>query len=99
MQNLSHNSVQGGGQDGGDDQDKSRQKNTLQRDIIMTEADFKKYHNEKVQLEAEIRALKKDEAHIKINLQEKQARLGKVDYELTQAETVLKGLKKKMNLL
>lgn len=99
MQNLSHNNAQGDDQDSGNDQDKSRQKNTLQRDIIMAESDFKKYNNEKMQLDAEIRQLKKDEAHLKVNLQDRQERLNKVAYELTQAETTLKGLKKKLNLL
>lgn len=94
---MQNNKNDGDNQD--DKQDKSRQINTIQRDMIMAEDDFKKYNNEKIQLESEIRALKKEEAHLKINLQDKQGRLSKVEYELTQAEAILKNLKKKLNLL
>jgi hypothetical protein len=81
------------------DQDKARQKNTIQRDMIMMESDLRKFTNEKNALDMDIRQLKKDEAHIKINLREKTARLGKVEFELMQLDTTLKGLKKKLNLI
>lgn len=94
---MQNNNNDGDSQD--DKRDKSRQKNDIQREIIMQEADMSKVMNEKVQLEAEIRAIKKEEAHLKINLQDKQGRLSKIEYELTQAEVILKNLKRKMNLL
>lgn len=96
MQNLSHNNDDDSQVD---EQDKSRQKSALQRDMIMAETDFNKYNNEKVQLEAEIRALKKEEARLKVDLQEKQTRLSRVENELMQLDGSLKSLKKKLNLI
>jgi chromosome segregation ATPase len=82
-----------------DAQDKSRQKTNIQREMIMVESDYRKLANEKANLDMEVRQLKKDESHIKMSLQEKQTRLGKVEYELLQLDTTLKSLKKKLNLL
>jgi chromosome segregation ATPase len=99
MQNFSNDDD--GQDDSGkiDAQEKSRRKNNIQREMIMLESDFRKLSDEKAALDMEIRQFKKDEAHIKINLQEKQARLGKVEFELLQLDTNLKSLKKKLNLL
>ena len=81
------------------DPDKGREKNTIQRDMIMVESDYHKFANEKNALDMEIRSLKKDEAQIKIGLHDKMARLSKVEYELSQADAALKSLKKKLNLI
>ncbi|HCP08736.1 MAG TPA: hypothetical protein DIT25_03000 [Candidatus Moranbacteria bacterium] len=98
MQNFSHNS-NSQADDQAADQDKSRQKNTIQRDMIMLESDLRKLTSEKIALDSEIRSLKKDDAHIKISLKEKQTRLGKVDYELIQMDANMKNLKKKLNAI
>jgi len=99
MQNFSNDNA--GQDDTGQSnvQDKARQKNNIQRETIMVESDYRKLASEKASLDMEIRQLKKDEAHIKINLQEKQTRLGKLEFELLQMDTNLKSLKKKLNLL
>ena len=99
MQNFSHNSNKCDDQSDTDKQDKSRQKNDIQREMVMQESDMRRVINEKNQLEAEISAFKKEEAHIKMNMQEKQERLNKVDFELSQFEATMKGLKKKLNLI
>lgn len=96
MQNFSHN---GGAQNDDESRDKSRKQNEIQRDIIMAEADLRKISQEKIALDAEIRALKKEDDRIKVTMQEKRARLSKVDYEITQAEAVVKALQKKLNLI
>ena len=101
MQNFVHNSggQQGDDQDKNDKQDKARRRNDIQREIIMTESDLKKVAGEKTALDAEIRALKKDEDHIRMNLQDRKAKLIKVEYELTQIDAKVKDLKKKLNLV
>lgn len=81
------------------DQDKSRQRNAIQREIIMTEADQRKFLNEKNALEMEIRQLRHEEDRLKIELKEKQSKLERNDYEILQIDNQIKGLKKKLNLL
>ncbi|MFA6382973.1 MAG: hypothetical protein WCX17_00945 [Parcubacteria group bacterium] len=99
MQNFSNDDASQDDDGKATAQDKARRKSEIQRETIMIESDYRKLANEKASLDMEIRQLKKDEAHIKINLQEKQARLGKVEFELLQLDTNLKSLKKKLNLL
>ncbi|MFA6973386.1 MAG: hypothetical protein WC238_01425 [Parcubacteria group bacterium] len=98
MQNFSHNSGQGD-EDKNAKQDKSRQRQEIQREMIMTESDLRKVTKEKTDLDGEIRALKKEEDHIQMSMQDKKARLIKVEYELTQIDVKIKGLKKKLNLV
>ena len=81
------------------DEDKKREKNNTQREIIMVDADFKKFNNEKIRLESELRSLKKDESRIKVEMQDRQLRLGKVSQEVMQLEARQRALKKKLNSL
>jgi len=78
------------------DQDKSRSRNDIQREIVMQESDLHKKLAEKVRFEAEIRALKKDEARIRVAIQEKQEIYSKMGYEILQMENAIKNLKKKL---
>lgn len=98
MQNFSHNSSQIGN-DQSVSQDKARQRNEIQRDIIMAESDLRKVTNEKNALDVEIRELKKDEDRIRMNMQDRKSRLTKVEYELTQIDVKIKSLKRKLNLV
>lgn len=81
------------------DQDKSRSRADIQREIVMQESDLHKKMAEKVRFEAEIRALKKDEARIRVALQEKQEIFSKMGYEILQMENGIKALKKKLYTL
>ena len=78
------------------DQDKSRSRNDIQREIVMQESDLRKKLAEKVRFEAEIRALKKDEARVRVAIQEKQEVYSKMGYEILQMENAIKSLKKKL---
>lgn len=78
------------------DQDKSRSRADIQREIVMQESDLHKKLAEKVRFEAEIRALKKDEARVRVALQEKQEIFSKIGYEILQMENAIKALKKKL---
>lgn len=80
-------------------EDKNRKSNDIQREIVMQESDLRKKLAEKVRFEAEIRALKKDEARIRVALQEKQEKFSKIDYEILQMENAIKSLKKKLYTL
>ncbi len=95
-QNFSHGSNDQSGQAG---QDKSRARADIQREIVMQESDLHKKMAEKVRSEAEIRALKKDEARIRVALQEKQEEFSRMDYEILQMENAIKSLKKKLYTL
>jgi len=95
MQNLS------GGMPGGmsTDSEKDRRRSAIQRETIMKDADYRRSVNEKIQIEAEINRLKNDEAHIKLSLQERQARLLKLEQEISRLDGEMRDLKKKLNLL
>lgn len=80
-------------------QDKTSQRNNLQREMIMKESDLKKVLAEKTKLEGEIRELKKDESRIRIEMENKQGQIKKIEQEAMMMEAELKNLKKKMNLL
>ncbi len=80
-------------------QDKTRQKNDLQREMIMKEGDYKKIMGNKTRLEAEIRGLEKEGDRIKVAVQDKKKQIEKIDQEARMVEVELKNLKKKMNLL
>jgi septal ring factor EnvC (AmiA/AmiB activator) len=80
-------------------QDKLRQRNDLQREMIMKEGDYKKILNQKIKLEAEIRGQEKDEERIKVAVQAKKKQIEKIDQEIRMVEAELKNLKKKMNLI
>jgi hypothetical protein len=82
-----------------DEHQKTMDRTAIQREMIMIEGDQHKFAREKSTLEMEIRQLKKDEAHIRMNLQEKQTHLGKVENELLQLDNQIKSLRKKLNLL
>ena len=82
-----------------DEADKDRKKNSINQDLTIQESDYRKALSEKNQLESELRALKKDEAHIKIAMQEKQIKLEKLTQEIFRLETEIKSLKKKFNTL
>lgn len=81
------------------DEDKSRMKNMTLRDIVMIESDYHKKQNEKVQLEAEIRLLKKKDSEIRVELQDKQVLLSRIDQDVAQMEADLHRLKNKLNQL
>lgn len=84
---------------GATDQDKSRRRSVIQREVVMQEADYRRSINEKIKLEAEVRQLKNDEAHIRISLQEKQAQLTRLEQEVARSDSELRELKKKLNTL
>ena len=79
--------------------DKSRQRNELQRDIIMLEADKGKKNAQKMQLDAEIRECKKAQDRASMELQDKQSKLQEVEREAATIEVSIKDLKKKLNLV
>ena len=79
--------------------DKSRQRNELQRDIIMLEADKGKKNAQKMQLDAEIRECKKAQDRAEMEFQAKQLQLKKIEQEITTLDVSIKGLKKKLNVI
>ncbi|MEK7598460.1 MAG: hypothetical protein AAB487_01870 [Patescibacteria group bacterium] len=79
--------------------DKASQKNVLQREIIMQEADYRKSVNEKVKLEFEIRKIKEEEAQLRISLQGKELGLAKMQQDMKIAEEAIHKTKKKLNLI
>lgn len=95
MQNMS------GGTSGGasTDAEKSRHRSVIQREIMMKDADYRRSVNEKMQIETELRGLKNEEAHIRVSLLEKQARLIKLEQDIRRSDGELSELKKKLNLL
>ncbi len=82
-----------------DEQDRHRKINDLQREIIMSEADLKKVESEKIIIKAEERRLKKDIDHLRINMQEEQAKLQAVEQKIIMKQTEINHLKKQLNLI
>lgn len=95
MQNLS------GGKPGSvsADTDKARHRSVIQREIIMKDADYRRSVNEKIQIETEVKRLKNEEAHIRVSLLEKQARLLRLEQDIARSDGELHDLRKKLNLL
>ena len=80
-------------------QDKTRQRNDLQREMIMKDGDYKKILSGKISLEAEIRSLKKEEDRIKVEIQVKEKSIQGIDQKAMMMANEIKNLKKKMNTL
>lgn len=81
------------------DQDNHRKKTDIQREIIMSEGDLRKVANEKIAIEGEMRRLKKESDQIRINMQQHQERLKKVDQDIMMRTADIAHLKKQLNLL
>ena len=85
--------------DQNNDSEKSRKRNEFQRSIIILESDYKKRVGEKTQIDADMRALKKDEEMARVNQRVKQEDLNKLNQDLMILENEIKSLRKKLNLL
>ena len=80
-------------------QDIARQRNELQREIVMADSELRKIVAQKTTLESEIRQLKKQQERIDVDIQQKQNDLKKKEFEITQMEAQIAGVHKKINLL
>ncbi len=80
-------------------EDKKRQKNTIQVQMIIMESDGRKLMNEKNILDAEIRKIGRDIDRLKVELSQKKERLAKVSDQIIQNEEEIKRLKKKLATL
>jgi len=81
------------------EQEKHRKRNDLQREIIMSESDLKKVVNEKTLIDAEIRRLKNEMDHLKIDMQAKVQRLHTVDQDIIMRQAEISHLRKQINLI
>jgi hypothetical protein len=81
------------------DEDKKRQRNSLQMETIMLESEISKLKTEKDSLDGEIRKLRMDEERLRITSDEKKKRLERVNQEISGKEAEIKHAKKKINLL
>ena len=82
-----------------DDVEKKRQRSELQRSIIILESDYRKKITERVQIDADMRKLRKEEEMARVNQRVKQEELKKLDQDVMVMENEIKGLKKKLNLI
>lgn len=80
-------------------QDKTKQRNDLQRDMIMKGADYKKIETKKLVLLAEIRRMESEEKRMDLEIGKKKGEIEKIDQEARMVEIELKNIKKKMNLI
>jgi len=80
-------------------QDKTRQRNDMQREMIMKDGDYKKILSGKINLEAEIRSLRKEGDRIKMEIQVKEKTIQGIDQKAMMMANEIKTLKKKMNTL
>jgi hypothetical protein len=81
------------------EEDKKRQRNSLQMEIIMLESEISKLSAEKNELEAEIRKTRMDEERMRVVLDEKRKKFETVIQNIAEKEMEIKSMKKKMNLL
>lgn len=86
-------------QDLSQQQDVSRQRSELQRELIMVESDLKQAEQRKAELEMEIRKMKKDQSQIAVDIQTKQAESKKLEFEAMQLEAKTREVRKKINAL
>jgi len=80
-------------------EEKKRQKNSIQMEMVILESDGKKIIGEKSTLEMEIRRLRQDMERLRIDLDQKQERYDKINFEISQNEEGVKRLRKRLNFL
>ncbi len=81
------------------EEDKKRQRNSIQLQMVMLESDNRKLISEHNLLDAEMRNLRMNEERLRINLDEKRKRYDMVKNQIAQNEEELKRMKKKLNVL
>ncbi|HAI74249.1 MAG TPA: hypothetical protein DCS28_02555 [Candidatus Moranbacteria bacterium] len=81
------------------DGEKDRQKRRIQMELLILDSDARKFSNEKISLDAEMRKLKQDEERIRISLDEKKRRYETVTREILSKDEETRRLKKKLNSL
>ncbi|HRY82834.1 MAG TPA: hypothetical protein P5232_04005 [Candidatus Moranbacteria bacterium] len=87
------------GNNASSDEDKGRQKNAINMQLSILDTDQRKFVAEKNMLDAEIRKLKMDSERLRIDLNEKEKRFSTVNFQFSQNEEEIKGLKRKLALL
>lgn len=80
-------------------EEKKKKRNSLQMEVIMLESDLRKAVAQKGVLDAEIRKLKYDEERIRVSVDAKKKELEQTVFKITESETEIKRIKKKLNLL
>lgn len=78
-------------------EERKRKIRELEREVIMQEDEHKKKIGERTSLEAEIRQLKKDMDRARVEMQNRQEIMKKINFEISQLEEQIKATKKKMN--
>jgi chromosome segregation ATPase len=81
------------------DEDKKKQKNSIQMEIIMLESEMSKSVREKNELEAQIRKLKYDEERLRVELDVKNKKFQVAFQKIAGSEEEIRRLKKRLNLL
>lgn len=81
------------------DEDKKKQKNSIQMEIIILESDISKVTERKNVLAAEIRKLKYDEEKLRVELDAKKKEFESAVQKIADGEAEIKRLKKRLNLL
>ena len=81
------------------DEDKHKKRTDLQREIIMTEGELRKFSSEKSSIEMEIRKLRKESDQIRIDTQQHQEKLKRIDQDVRVKTDEVSHLKKQLNLV
>lgn len=81
------------------DEDKKKQKRSIEMEIIISESDLKKMITQKSALEAEIRKLRYEEEKLRIELDQKNDEFKLVGQKIMDSEEEIKRLRKRLNLL
>ena len=81
------------------DEDKKKQKHSIQMEVIILESDLKKMVHEKNELESQIRALRYEEERLRVELDERNKEFQTVSDKITDGEADIKRLRKRLNLL
>ena len=81
------------------DEDKKRQRNSIQMQMIMLESDNRKLVSQKNMLDAELRKLRIDQERIRVDHDQKKKEFDVIVYKISQGEEDLKRIKKKLNIL
>ncbi len=82
-----------------DDVERHKRIADIQREMMMVEADLKKFINEKTMLEAEKRKIKKDIDSLRMNMQEKERNIRVSDQNINIKHAEIMRLKKLLNVL
>lgn len=79
------------------ERDNRKKKDDIQREMIMSETELRKFASEKKSVDAELSRFKKNIDDLRSNMQKKQERIQKIEQDTKEKQSEINKLKKQLN--